>query len=68
MTYMDIRKFIRKHDMKPTTFGRLAVNDPKFVGDVQQGREISPRLEIKLRTFMDGYDDPVVSIQLTFRP
>lgn len=38
-----IQKFLRRSGMPPTKFGRLAVNDPRLVGDLRNGRE--PRTE-----------------------
>ena len=39
----DIDKFLRRTNMPPTRFGRLAVRDPRLVGDMRNGRE--PRAE-----------------------
>lgn len=35
----EIEGFLRRTGMPPTKFGRLAVNDPRFVLDVRMGRE-----------------------------
>ena len=42
-----IQKFLRRSGMPPTKFGRLAVNDPRLVGDLRNGRE--PRAEMVKR-------------------
>ncbi len=36
---MKINRFLNEKDMAPTRFGRLAVNDPRFVYDLRNGRE-----------------------------
>ena len=35
----EVEKFLRRTGMPPTKFGRLAVNDPRFVLDLRMGRE-----------------------------
>ncbi|HEY8602823.1 hypothetical protein [Tsuneonella suprasediminis] len=57
MLIRTIEKFLRTHDMPPTTFGRLAAHDPRFVLDLRMGRE--PRAETVKRTehFMNTYQD-----------
>lgn len=34
-----IDSFLRRTAMPPTKFGRLAVRDPRLVGDLRRGRE-----------------------------
>ena len=34
-----IDRFLRGSGMPPTKFGRLAVNDPRLVGDLRRGRQ-----------------------------
>lgn len=34
-----IEKYLRRTDVPPTRFGREAVGDPRFVGDLRRGRE-----------------------------
>lgn len=40
---MDVRqridRFLKATQMPPTRFGRLAVNDPRLVGDLRRGRQ-----------------------------
>ena len=55
----DIDAFLKEHgDMSPVTFGRKALGDPHFVGQLRNGRRIWPETEAKVRTFMDGYAQP----------
>ena len=35
----EVEKFLRRTGMPATKFGRLAVNDPRFVLDLRMGRE-----------------------------
>jgi len=35
----EVERFLRRTGMPPTKFGRLAVNDPRFVLDLRNGRE-----------------------------
>ena len=35
----EIERFLQRTGMPATKFGRLAVNDPRFVLDVRMGRE-----------------------------
>jgi len=50
-----IEKFLRETNMAWTKFGRLAVHDPRFVGDLRNGR--TPRAETAERAerFMADY-------------
>ena len=34
-----IDRYLRHTNMPPTRFGRLAVNDPRLVGDIRLGRQ-----------------------------
>ena len=38
-----IERHLRRHDVPATRFGREAVRDPRFVGDLRRGREPRPR-------------------------
>lgn len=37
-----VERFLRQSSMPDTKFGRLAVNDPRLVSDLRQGREPRP--------------------------
>lgn len=52
---VEIERFLRKHDMAETRFGREAVRDPRLVWDVRNGRSLRPATEAKVRGFMEGY-------------
>jgi hypothetical protein len=55
MLIRTIEKFLREHDMAATRFGRLAVNDPRFVLDLRMGREPRRRLQSRVEHFMNIY-------------
>jgi len=52
---IEIERFLRKHDMAETRFGREVVRDPRLVSDVRNGRALRPATEAKVRGFMEGY-------------
>ncbi|MFM7028351.1 MAG: hypothetical protein ACKOXK_06715 [Chakrabartia sp.] len=51
----DIEHYLKRTGMTPTRFGRLAVRDPRLVLDLRRGREMTPRLEGRVRRFMAGH-------------
>ena len=52
---LQIERFLRKHNMAATKFGRLAASDPRLVLDMRNGREIRPAMVARLELFMDGH-------------
>lgn len=50
-----IDQFLRDTQMPPTKFGRLAVRDPRLVGDMKRGREPGPQMTRRVETFIDTY-------------
>jgi len=53
---VDIEAFCRRHVMAESTFGRMAVNDGKFVGRLRSGRSVTTKTISKVRSFMEGAD------------
>ena len=51
----DIRAFCEAHELKPTRFGELALNDKPFVAQLEAGRRLWPETEAKVRRFMATY-------------
>jgi hypothetical protein len=47
-----IHKFLNHSGMPPTKFGRLAVNDPRLVGDLRNGREPGARMVKRIEAFL----------------
>ena len=56
MLIRSIEKFLRQHEMPATKFGRLAIQDPRFVLDLRMGREPRDRTEQRIRGFMAGFE------------
>jgi hypothetical protein len=48
----EIDSFIASTGMAETTFGRLSVNDGKFVGRLREGKRCWPETEQKVRDFI----------------
>jgi hypothetical protein len=55
MLIRKIERFLRQTEMPPTLFGRLAVRDPRFVGDLRNGREPREKTAARAEHFMDRY-------------
>lgn len=47
-----IDRFLREKHMPVTKFGRLAVNDPRLIGDLRRGRQPGPRVTARVEAFM----------------
>ncbi len=47
-----IEKFLKRTNMSPTKFGRLAARDPRLVHDLRRGRELGPSLAARLDAFI----------------
>ena len=50
-----IHIFLRHSGMPQTKFGRLAVNDPRLVGDLRNGREPGDRMVKRIEAFLDTH-------------
>lgn len=48
----EVEKFLRRTGMPATKFGRLAVNDPRFVLDLRLGREPRSRTAARVIAFI----------------
>lgn len=55
MLIRSIERFLRRHDMPATKFGRLAARDPRFVLDLRNGRLPRPETERRVEHFMNTY-------------
>ena len=49
---IDIDRFLRHFDMPPTRFGREAVNDPRFVFDIRNGRECGGKVRSRVYAYI----------------
>lgn len=52
-----VDRFLKESGMSPTLFGRLAVRDPRFVGDLRNGREPGSRVSRNIEHFMNKWKD-----------
>lgn len=50
-----VEQFLNATNMSPVTFGRRALNDPHFVGQLRNGRRLWPETEARVRHFMATY-------------
>ena len=55
MLIRKIEIFLRRYRMAPTTFGRLAAQDPRFVLDLRNGRRPRTETEGRVEHFMNNY-------------
>ena len=49
---IEIDRFLRERNMPVTTFGRLAVRDPRLVGDLRRGRRLGRRVAARVAAFI----------------
>lgn len=49
---IEIDRFLRRTAMPQTKFGRLAVKDPRLVGDLRRGRQPGARTVARVKAFM----------------
>lgn len=49
----EIAAFLKRTGMRPTTFGREAMDDPSFVATLESGRAPNLRTIERARTFME---------------
>jgi len=59
MLIREIERFLRKSRMPYSLFGRRAVNDPRFVHDLRNGREPGPKTEARVQAFMESHREYV---------
>ncbi|MCK9541239.1 MAG: hypothetical protein M0R03_04325 [Novosphingobium sp.] len=55
MLIRHIERFLRETGMPWTRFGRLAAHDPRFVGDLRNGRVPRPHTQARVEQFMNAY-------------
>jgi hypothetical protein len=51
-----IERFLRHHDMAPTTFGRFSVGDPRLVHDMRRGRQFRADMERRIEAYIAAYE------------
>lgn len=53
-----IELYLRRTGMPETRFGRLAVNDPRLVGDLRNGRELRAATQARVEAFLSAEQRP----------
>lgn len=53
-----IELYLRRTGMPATKFGRLAVNDPRLVGDLRNGRELRAATAARVEAFLSAEQRP----------
>lgn len=54
-----IETHLRRTAIAPTTLGREAVRDPRFVFDLRNGREPGPEVSARVHAWLDRQDAEV---------
>lgn len=54
----DVEAYLIETGMAPAAFGKAAVNDPNFVGDIRNGRQPGLGLVDRVYQFMRAGDEP----------
>lgn len=47
-----IERYLRATKMPETKFGRLAINDPRLVRDLRNGRAVGPKVAERIAAFI----------------
>ena len=51
----EVERFIARHGLKDSTFGKLAVNDTAVINKMRRGVVFNLRRMARIRAFMRGY-------------
>lgn len=65
MLIRSVEKFLRRHRIAATQFGRLATRDPRFVLDLRKGREPRGPVEQRIEGFIAGYEAALEAVRET---
>ncbi len=63
MLLRKVEKFLARHDMPATKFGRLAAHDPRFVLDLRMGRMPRAKTEARTLRWMAEYEEQTLDLQ-----
>jgi hypothetical protein len=55
---VEVQRYLKRTGMPATKFGRLAINDPRLVGDLRNGRDLRPETEAKIARFITANPSP----------
>lgn len=47
-----VESYLARTKVPPSTFGRLAVGDPRLVGDLRSGRRLRPSTQERLEQYL----------------
>ena len=53
--YTTIRKHLKDTGQDPSKFGKAAINDPALISTLRNGRELRPKTEAKILSYIEGY-------------
>jgi len=53
-----VERYLRTHGIPATKFGRLAVRDPRLVGDLRNGRELRAKTLARVEAFLTAPPPP----------
>jgi tRNA-dihydrouridine synthase len=48
----NIQRYLKETGLTETRFGRLAVHDPRLIGDMRRGRKLGERIRTRVSRFM----------------
>ena len=51
-----IERFLRESTIAPTKFGRMAINDPRLIGDLRNGRQPRPETVARIEAFISNHE------------
>jgi hypothetical protein len=54
-----IQRHLRRTGTSPTSFGRAVVNDPRFVADLRNGREVRAATAARVHAWLDRQEASV---------
>lgn len=52
-----VQRHLRSTGLPPTLFGRLAINDPRLVGDLKNGRSLRPATIARVEAYIVAHAD-----------
>ncbi len=59
---MDLRRrielYLRRTHIAPTRFGREAINDPRLIADMRNGRELRETTAARIHAWLDAKERP----------
>ena len=50
----EVEKFLNRSDIAPSSFGRKALGDPRFVFDLRNGRDPRPRTVARVLAYLEA--------------